>query len=31
MPTDIELSYLEQAYALPEGLTWADVDARREH
>ncbi len=31
MPTDIELSYLGQGYTLPEGLSWADVDARRKH
>ena len=31
MPTDIELSYLGQGYALPEGMTWTDVDARRKH
>lgn len=31
MPTGIELSYLEQGYTLPEGMSWADVDARRMH
>jgi hypothetical protein len=29
MPTDIERSYLEQGYQLPEGLTWAMVAERR--
>jgi hypothetical protein len=29
MPTDIERSYLEQGYRLPEGLTWDMVDERR--
>ena len=29
MPTDIERSYVEQGYRLPEGLTWAMVAERR--
>jgi len=29
MPTKIELSYLEQGYRLPEGLTWEMVAERR--
>ena len=29
MPTRIERSYLEQAYRLPDGLTWAMVAERR--
>jgi hypothetical protein len=29
MPTDIELSYLEQGYQLPDGLDWARVAALR--
>ena len=29
MPTDIELSYLEQGYRLPETLTWERVDEAR--
>ena len=29
MPTDIELSYVEQGYRLPEGLTWKMVAERR--
>ena len=29
MPTEIERSYLEQVYRLPEGLTWAMVSERR--
>ena len=29
MPTDIERSYLEQGYVLPEGLTWDQVDKLR--
>ena len=29
MPTDIERSYLEQGYRLPEGLSWAMVAERR--
>jgi hypothetical protein len=29
MPTDIEKSYLEQGYVLPEPLTWARVDEAR--
>jgi hypothetical protein len=29
MPTDIERSYLEQGYRLPEGLTWKMVAERR--
>lgn len=30
MPTDIERSYLEQGYRLPEGLSWTMVAERRE-
>ena len=30
MPTDIERSYCEQGYRLPEGLTWEMVAERRE-
>jgi hypothetical protein len=29
MPTDIEQSYLDQGYSLPEGLTWEIVADRR--
>lgn len=29
MPTDIEQSYLDQGYVLPDGMTWADVAERR--
>jgi hypothetical protein len=29
MPTDIELSYLEQGYELPDGLDWERVAALR--
>jgi hypothetical protein len=29
MPTDIERSYEEQGYSLPEGLTWEMVAERR--
>jgi hypothetical protein len=29
MPTDIERSYVEQGYRLPEGLTWEMVAERR--
>ena len=29
MPTDIEHSYCEQGYRLPEGLTWEMVAERR--
>jgi hypothetical protein len=29
MPTDIERSYLEQGYRLPEGFTWDMVAERR--
>jgi hypothetical protein len=29
MPTDLELSYLEQGYQLPDGLDWARVAALR--
>ena len=29
MPTNIERSYLEQGYRLPEGLTWDIVAERR--
>lgn len=29
MPTEIERSYLEQGYRLPEGLSWDMVDDRR--
>jgi hypothetical protein len=29
MPTEIERSYLEQGYRLPEGMTWPDVDQQR--
>ena len=29
MPTEIERSYLEQGYRLPEGLTWDMVAQRR--
>ena len=30
MPTEIERSYEEQGYSLPEGLTWEMVAERRE-
>ncbi|MEA3016994.1 MAG: hypothetical protein QOI38_1716 [Sphingomonadales bacterium] len=30
MPTDIERSYLEQGYVLPEGLSWAEVAQQRD-
>ena len=29
MPTAIELSYLEQGYRLPDGLSWTRVAERR--
>ncbi|MGQ0588670.1 MAG: hypothetical protein ACT4N8_03935 [Sphingosinicella sp.] len=29
MPTDIERGYLDQGYALPEGLSGADVAEQR--
>ena len=29
MPTEIERSYVEQGYRLPEGLTWEMVAERR--
>lgn len=29
MPTDIERSYLDQGYVLPDGLTWPMVAERR--
>lgn len=29
MPTDIERSYLDQGYRLPDGLTWSIVAERR--
>jgi hypothetical protein len=29
MPTEIERSYVEQGYCLPEGLTWKMVAERR--
>lgn len=30
MPTAIERAYLDQGYALPEGLSWDKVAERRE-
>lgn len=29
MPTDIEQSYVDQGYRLPEGLTWDMIAERR--
>jgi hypothetical protein len=31
MPTEIERSYVEQGYRLPEGLTWEKVARLRAH
>jgi hypothetical protein len=31
MPTEIERSYVEHGYRLPDGMTWADVAAQRAH
>lgn len=29
MPTEIEQSYLDQGYSLPDGMTWAAVAEQR--
>ena len=31
MPTEIEQSYIDQGWQLPEGLTWERVEALRRH